>query len=186
MRYPPLISLYSPVMQSGKTQVANYLRERYGYTVVKFADGLKAMLRAFYGELGHTPQFIDALLEGDLKDRESGNLRSPRHLMQTLGTDWGRNLVHPDIWCDATRKKCARLIAEGKRVVVEDTRLPNEYWMCRRAVSGGLVVQIIREGAPKPNRHECEGALNNYAFDVTLGNNGTLNELYASVDRMLG
>lgn len=43
--YPKIIA-FSGCIGTGKTTAANFLRERYGYALIKFADPLKSMLRA--------------------------------------------------------------------------------------------------------------------------------------------
>jgi hypothetical protein len=69
---------------SGKSTLADILACEHGFTVVKFAGPLKAMLRA----LGLDEREI----EGDLKEQPCQLLagHTPRRAMQTLGTEWGR------------------------------------------------------------------------------------------------
>jgi len=75
----------------GKTTAARYFND-HGFTRLRFAEPLKRMLRA----IGLT----DAQLDGDLKEQETNLLcdRTPRHAMQTLGTEWGRNQIDQDFW----------------------------------------------------------------------------------------
>jgi hypothetical protein len=84
---------------SGKSVVADALVRELGFTRVKFADPLKNMLRRMLADMGHTAEDIERHLEGDLKEVPMPELGvTPRHMMITLGTEWGRDLVHPEIW----------------------------------------------------------------------------------------
>src|SRR6516164_9279263 len=81
-------------MHSGKTTAALELI-RYGFVRVRFAGPLKSMLHA----LGLTP----AELDGDLKEQPCALLGgvTPRHAQQTLGTEWGRACITPEVWVNA-------------------------------------------------------------------------------------
>ena len=76
---------------SGKSTAAQVLIDG-GFKRVKFADPLKNMLRA----IGLTDQHI----EGDLKEVPCDMLlgQTPRHAMQTLGTEWGRGCIGGEFW----------------------------------------------------------------------------------------
>ena len=78
---------------AGKTHAATLLARDWGYSRVRFAGPLKAMLHA----LGLT----EADTDGAAKDQPADLLggRTPRHAMQTLGTEWGRALISPDCGC---------------------------------------------------------------------------------------
>lgn len=123
---------------SGKSTAALHLVKNHGFERVRFAGPLKAMLAA----LGCTPAEID----GDRKEVPCDLLggKTPRHAMQTLGTEWGRDLIAPDLWIRAWEAACAKVLA-GKPIVVDDCRFPNEAEAIRRA--GGVIVQIKRPGA---------------------------------------
>lgn len=123
---------------SGKSTIAAQLATQ-GYTVVKFAGPLKDMLRA----LGLT----DAEIEGDLKEKPCPLLggRTPRYAMQTLGTEWGRNLIAPALWVVAWQHSVRGVLAGGGRVVVDDCRFLNE--LAAAMEMGGLAVRLVRDGA---------------------------------------
>lgn len=121
---------------SGKTTAADTLRRYAGYEIVKFAGPLKAMLAA----IGLT----DAHLEGDLKQKPCDLLMgaTPRHAMQTLGTEWGRECIHEDVWLHLWRKKATDLLSKGINVVVDDCRFENELALVRAL--GGRRVNLTR------------------------------------------
>jgi hypothetical protein len=71
---------------------------------------------------------------------------------------------------------------ENEALVVTDVRFPNEADAIRQA--GGVVVRIERPGVgphtdPGGWVHESDVALDHYDFDVTVKNDGTIEELHA-------
>jgi adenylate kinase family enzyme len=84
---------------SGKSEVARVLMEEFGFTRVKFADPLKNMLRTMLSDIGHTAEDVERYLEGDLKESVVDGIGvTARRLMITLGTEWGRDQIAPDLW----------------------------------------------------------------------------------------
>ena len=105
---------------AGKTTIGNYLVQHYGFTLMKFADPLKDMLRA----LGLT----DEELDGSRKEKPSEVLlgRTPREAMITLGTEWGRNMIHKDLWVKHMERRLCKFSKFGSRVVIDDVRFLSE------------------------------------------------------------
>lgn len=127
---------------SGKTTIANHLVEHHGFVRLPFAGPLKAMAGAF----GLGPRE----LAGDLKEVPSDLLcgRTPRQFMQLLGTEFGREMIGEDVWVRAWERALGELAVDGfkpLRIVADDLRFENEAAAIRRR--GGVVVQLIREGA---------------------------------------
>src|SRR5690348_5804357 len=87
---------------SGKSTAAKHLIERHGYAQGKFARALKEMTRAFLRYRGVDDATIERMIEGDLKEVPSDHMmqRSPRYFMQRIGTEFGRELINPDLWVD--------------------------------------------------------------------------------------
>lgn len=122
---------------SGKTELARQIGTKNS-RVIPFARPLKAGLIAMGvpEEWVYDPQFKEVpqpLLQG----------RSPRHVMQTLGTEWGRELVGPDLWVDLWSDAVLR--AKEDIIIADDVRFPNEVTAIR--LLGGDIVAIEREGA---------------------------------------
>jgi hypothetical protein len=130
-----LLIAFTGLAGAGKSTAAAHLTQHRGFTRVRFAGPLKAMMAA----LGLSEREVD----GDLKETPCELLcgRTPRQAMQWLGTEFGRNLIGPDIWIRAWQ---AALPATGN-VVVDDCRFPNERDAVRAA--GGILVRIERPGA---------------------------------------
>ena len=96
---------------SGKSVIAQILSEDHGFVRLKMTDPLNAMLRA----LG----LNDYDLEGDGKEKPCAVLvgATPRHAQQTLGTEWGRNLIAPNIWTMHWSRAATDVLDHGGRVV---------------------------------------------------------------------
>lgn len=166
----PLVGLYSPAPGSGKTTLAAAMHG-LGWRTVKFAGPLKAMLRAMLAEVGEDAAAIERMVEGDLKETPAPALagRTPRHAMQTLGTEWGRECVAPDLWVRLFLRSAFLLRERGIPVVCDDMRFANEAATIRQA--GGLLVKLVRPGAAgRPGGHASEGALCGLGFDLTVTN----------------
>lgn len=121
--------------------------------------------------------------ESSLRDRASKELpgagifgRSPRQLLQTLGTDWGRERVSPEVWVALAAERWCRAIAAGvPLVVVPDVRFPNEAAAIRAA--GGEVWLIHRPDAGEVSAHSSESGLPLAAIDRLVVNDADVEQL---------
>lgn len=154
----------------GKSTIAAALEARYGFRRVRFAAPLKDMLRAFYRAQLLTEDRIEDRLEGHLKEVPDPLLggTTPRCAMQTLGSEWGRGLVHADLWVRAW-ERMARAALEAGPVVVEDCRFANEANAVGRL--GGWVVELRRVGVGWSGGHDSEAGL--ALADCAICNDGT-------------
>lgn len=161
------------VAGSGKTVVARRL-ERHGFARTRFAAPIKQMLKVGLG-------LTDAQLDGDEKAVPLGDYGgcSPRTLMQTLGTEWGRRMIHSDIWASAWKRHVATL--DGL-VAVDDLRFPNEAAAIRDM--GGVIWRVYRPGLVTMD-HASERSQRYIEEDVLLNNATTLHDLELSVDRAI-
>lgn len=177
----PLIALYSPVMQSGKTTVADTLVLSRGFTRVKFADPFKGWIEDLLAQGGAPPEAAARMIEDPvLKERSIPNLGvSVRQLTQSLGT-WGRN-INPDLWVKVAMEKALRSLRLGIPVVIDDMRFPNEYEAVIRA--GGHPVRVFRPGMPPYTAHPSEGLLESYPMTL-LHNGGSLRELRETAETL--
>lgn len=157
---------------SGKSTVARHLVDRWGAQVKKFAGPLKDMMRA----LGLT----EAEIEGDRKELPSDLLcgATPRHAMQTIGTEWGRVLIHPDLWVRAWER---RVSGEGL-FVADDCRFVNEAEAIRRL--GGTVVRVWRTGQVTGD-HASETGQSLIRPDHILVNDSDIPGLLGKADRLM-
>lgn len=182
MASPPLIALYAPRMQSGKSEVAKTLQLTRGFTLVKFADPFKAFIKDLLIQAGATEPLAQQMVEGTLKERDIPGLGvSTRRMLQTLGSDWGRHLISPNLWVEVAKRKIEQNLAAGIPVVVDDMRFPNEYEMILQL--GGSPVKVVRTGTQPYQGHASEGLLEGYPMTI-LQNNSTLGELRACAERL--
>lgn len=164
--YPRVVAL-TGAAGSGKSTAADYLIRHHGYERVKFAGPLKDMCRA----IGLTEDHIEGHLKEEPCDMLCG--KTPRHLMQALGTELGRNMIGEDFWI----RLWLHRVAAAKRVVVDDCRFPNEAEAVRKL--GGVIVKLEGRGGIA-GAHASEAGCGTY--DAVVVNDGGMVELYAGVD----
>jgi hypothetical protein len=161
---------------AGKSTVARYLVEDYGFTLIKFADLIKDMLRV----LGLT----DLELEGAGKDKPCYLLggKTPRLAMQTLGTEWGRHTMYSDIWVEAWYRRVNEVLQAGGKVVCDDVRFANEVSAVKQL--SGAVIDIKNPSmVDHSDSHISETESLDHDFRIL--NNGTVTELREKISQYL-
>ena len=180
---------------AGKTTIARYLENQYGYCRIRFADRLKRML---VSGLGIDPRYID----GDRKEEACPELcgKTARHGMVTLGTEWGRELIDPGIWVSALSRDLDRLIESGRRkFVIDDLRfLTEEAWAndYLRKFANVWIIKVVKEKEELTwwqkvlswfkKEHQSEAEIKYIKEDSLILNNESLKELYSKLDTMFG
>ncbi len=173
--------------RSGKDTFAARLIEEHGFTQVRFAYPLRAMLKAQNPIVDFTRGYEDGFVRltdvlGPEEDWETAKeLPEVRRLMQALGTEAGRNILGENIWVDTARKQ---IDAIDGPVVITDVRFPNEAEL---VTDIGTLVRITRPSLGVPtDLHPSETALDDWwvdpDFDVV--NDGTIADLHAHADRI--
>jgi hypothetical protein len=170
---PPVVA-FTGIAGSGKSTATKYLVQAHGYKLVKFAGPLKDMMRA----LG----FGEDDIEGSSKELSNSLLcgKSPRHAMQTLGTQWGRDCIGEDFWINLWRDSADRIVQQGGRVVTDDCRFPNEAQAIRRM--GGDIYKIDGRGGIA-GEHISERGCGDQ--DLVLVNDGAVEELHGKIEEAL-
>lgn len=169
---PRTLIAFTGLAGSGKSTAAQHLVKTHGFTRLRFAGPLKDMMRA----LGLT----EAEIEGDRKETPCELLggKTPRYAMQTIGTEWGRDLIASDLWIRAFNAALAK-VPEGVPVVVDDCRFPNEADAI--VAAGGVLVRVVRPGAGAGAAgHSSEGQ--QLPAVETIDNTGPVAMLLANVD----
>lgn len=172
-----LIGLTGPA-GCGKDTVAALCHRHGGCYQYSMAGPIKRGLNAM---LGLNPVVWEnrGLKEAPLPDLG----RSPRYLAQTLGTEWGRQLVHPDIWLllmiqswEAARNSAC------PRMVISDIRFDNE---AQKVLDlGGTVWKVVRETNPI-EEHVSERGVSPQLITGRIMNNKGLDDLEARVVRWI-
>lgn len=181
--HPIVIALCSPAMGSGKSVIADHLVEQHGFQLVKFAAGLKAMTAALLTSIGLTATEITEAIEGDTKETVIPALGcTPRRIMQTLGTEWGRDLIDRDLWANIAAARCLSILATGQSIVVDDLRYENE--LAALHLLGAYVYRVVRPGVEVTATHSSEGSLDRLKM-AEIFNDGSLADLRLKVDGLL-
>lgn len=161
---------------AGKNTAADLIHVIAGHEVVALADPIYAAVSAMLG----IP--VKQLQDRRLKEQPIEWLGvSPRRLLQTLGTEWGRDTIRQDIWVTIARERARKTLDAGRGVVFCDVRFDDEAKMIRDDL-GGEVWKVIRE--PQLPRtpiasldgeaatHSSEAGVSDELIDATLMNVG--------------
>ena len=173
MHQAPLIGVAGRA-RSGKDTVANFIVAAIGGYRYSFADPIRAMLVPLGVDMS------DPYWQARKEEPIPALGVSPRRMMQTLGTEWGRQLINPDLWLIMAHQ---RLLQNGPGMVISDVRFDNEAAWIRK--HGGLIIHVIRPDAKIVEAHASEDSIEMQASDAQLLNNGTLEELQLSVRGLL-
>ena len=188
---------------SGKDTAADYLVNFHGFKRESFANTLKDAVAAVFG-------WDRELLEGRTNSArewreqidpwwserlDMPNL-TPRLVLQLWGTEVCRKSFHDDIWIASVENKLRKT---KDNIVITDCRFPNEIASIRNA--GGRVVRIARGPDPDwfqlariaptemkklyPNIHASEYSWASTDFDITLENNGSIEDLYQELKNLV-
>jgi hypothetical protein len=146
------------------------------YENVKFAGALKEMVRAFLRYVGVEEDTIERMVEGDLKEvpNEHFGGKTPRFVMQTLGTEWGRDTIFDRLWINAFASRAKQFDA----VVCTDMRFPNEVEEVKAL--GGVTIRIERPSAQRTGAddHPSEAMIDTLPVDYVLTNDGAIVHLH--------
>lgn len=176
----PIVGIHGKAV-SGKDTVADQLVREFAAAKESFAaplyKGLAVMLDIPVADLQRRATKEEPIEWLD---------RSPRFLLQTLGTEWGRDLVGWDVWVRALHRRCEQVEAVWedngylpRAWVISDVRFEDEAAFVREH---GVLIHLVRDGAPPVNGHVSELGVEFRAdVDLVLENNGTLDDLAAAV-----
>jgi len=183
LKKPKLIGLIGAA-GAGKSTVANIIERDYGFSKIRFAGGIKSMLRALLYEAGVDHGRIHEMIDGSLKETACDELagKSPRYCLQTLGTEWGRDFMSKNFWVDLTMHSVDNLLAISKSVVIDDVRFPNEVKAVKD--SGGRIFRVMRDQDAIPEAgHKSEGQI--LEFDACILNNGSVSGLEDQIAHLI-
>lgn len=128
---------------------------------------------------------------------------TPRKLLQLLGTECGRQIIHPNIWCNAlfadykAKQEFIGKTNDGHEEwtddifpnwIITDCRFPNEAKAIKDR--GGVVIRVNRDyqNPLMPDtaipEHPSETALDDYEFDYVIENDGSIEDLVEKVKQL--
>ncbi len=159
-----LIGIAGPA-RAGKDTLASYLLDNLSddWSRSSFADPIKKMLEVIGVDCSDEAKAV-------IDERFC---YTPRHMMQILGTEWGREMIHGNIWVEAF----ARMNA-GKCVIVPDVRFENEAALVREH---GVLIHLVGRGGIEGN-HVSENAIEFKPGDIVIDNSRDLAWLHGQVD----
>lgn len=173
-----LIGIAGPA-QSGKSTLSGEFRrlvEFRGqkYTEQPFAGPLKRMLASIGVDVSGLSKNVPVpFLDGRI---------TPRIMMQTLGTEWGRTLL-PDLWLRIWQHE---LDESAHTVCVPDVRFDNEAELIREL--GGIIIHIQR----KPTAdmlavpaHASEAGIRRVKGDIIFHNDRGIEKMAALAANIL-
>lgn len=150
-----LIAL-SALARCGKTTFASVLqRERKG-SIAKFATPLYKMIELFFSkEDKDNKQQVDNL----------GLNINKRKFLSTLGTDWGRKLIHKNLWVNYFDKTTNL----NKTVIIDDVRFENEIQYVLQ--KGGIWIILLKDNLvyDESYSHQSEKFTKNIVFSIIPG-----------------
>lgn len=180
---PKSLVAFTGRKRSGKDTAAAALVRR-GFIRIGFSDGIKVMTRAFLAWQGAHPAIVEAMIEGELKEIPTAYLggKSPRRWMQLMGTEFGRDMINPDLWVNSW----AEAAIQHEKVVTPDMRFANEAGAVERM--RGKAVRITRPGLPETpdSAHASETEMDSLPVDLSITNDGSAEDLQMVVAMELG
>ncbi len=173
-----IIALTGPA-GAGKDTAGSILKQHHGFATLAFADPLRDMLRAL---VRHTP-----ISEADIANRVGKEAPQPfiagaslRHCMQTLGTEWGRNLIDQNLWINIARHRITIGTIGGQSLAITDARFDNEAEMV--IAMGGQVWAINRPQATPVQAHVSEAGISEHLIARHIDNSGSHDHLARQLD----
>lgn len=155
---------------SGKDTAASALYPK-GFEKLSFAQPLKNALRVMGFPEPSTQEAKEVIIPWVGL--------SWRHLAQTLGTEWGRKMIHPDLWA----KIAMRSLDPNGKYVVTDVRFENEATAIREV--GGLIIHLEGRKADMTSHtavHASETGIVKHRLDMFIRNDKlSLEELRLAV-----
>jgi len=172
---------------AGKDTAADILCAMTGGVKMAYADPLKDAVSAMIG-------IPKSVLYGTQEQKESflAYGKSARHWLQFVGTDLCRNHVHQDIW---VHRLADRILASASNFICcSDCRFRNEIdglkARLRESANSDIKVisaRIVNPRVPVNLAHRSESEIHNLpreAFDATIANDGSLDDLRAKLWRL--
>jgi hypothetical protein len=181
-------------LTSGKDTAADHLVDKHGWVKLNMSAPLHDAMLAlnplvpmeFRYSTGHW-RYRDLVEKvGYTEAKENPEVR---RLLQALGTEVGRKMFGENVWVDIAAQNIDALRDQGLNVAITGIRFPNEVDLIhadRGHGAPGELVWVERPGQETPtgelSTHSSE-SLGPDFFDTVLANDGTLEDLYAKVDR---
>jgi hypothetical protein len=175
----PLIIGFAGRAGAGKDSAAQALYYAFGcdVAVFAFAEPLRSMIDALLDYANIIA--VDGMSRAEKEAHIDLLGASPRRLLQTLGTDWGRHMIKPTLWVDILRQRVADRAANFRMMLVTDVRFDDEAELIHQLGE----VWLIERDVPGVEAHISEAGISPALITRRVRNDGTLNDLQ---DRLIG
>jgi hypothetical protein len=170
---------------AGKSTVAKIIKEiRPEFKIRPFSGPIKMMVESLLIVHGYSYSQIKFYLHDPVGKEIPIDLiagkPSARKLLQTLGTEWGRELISPEIWVNAWREECL-----AKKFIADDVRFIGEVNVVKSL--HGQIVAVVGHNELVCGEHKSEMLmLSNFQPDHIIHNNGSIEELKIKIKTALG
>ena len=163
--------------RSGKDEIAKHLWAQHCFTRIALADPLKLAAQAAF-RLGHQQTFNDALKEIAIHPWGL----SPRQIFQKTG-DIYKSAFGEDFWVRRWMLSY-EMFKDTDHIVVPDIRFDEEAAVIKEL--GGTLIRVVRgDGLAGAEGQHCSEAGITTPVDFTINNDGSLEDLWWEVDRIM-
>lgn len=111
----------------------------------------------------------------------NGNTVTQRDIQTLLGTEYGRNMIDPDLWVKLLDRRIKKVGATS--FCNPSIRFENEAKHIKE--NNGLIIFVYRPDYPVDTSHESEKGINTGYIDEFIVNNGTVEDLKRKVTDLL-
>ena len=190
------IIAFTGFAKSGKTTACEYLQNKideecdfqlYMSQRYSFAAPLRRIADSIYPDV----DFYDS----SVKEKVNDNIgKSPREILQLLGTDVARK-IHLSTWTDMAKREILSTMNDGLTesiVLIDDMRFPNEYEVLQQLEDTEGEISFFpcalyrSEVSPEISEelHESERRIVEVCkrTSYTIVNNGTLEQYYSQLE----
>ena len=157
---------------SGKDTVGNAIIAAFNKSGkraerVLFAGALKNACCAMFGWTR------EQLEDYDFKETpEPITGKTPRVILHLMGTDFGRDMLHPELWLRLLAADIERMAANGITPVITDVRFENEAAFVRNL--GGTLIHVVNpETVSRTDAHASENGVAFVDGDILFTNDKT-------------
>lgn len=116
-----------------------------------------------------------------IKEVINRGFKTPREILQAVGTDVARNICSETYWIDLAEEVLKSWIARKENVIISDVRFQNEADLIKKL--GGEVIEITRKTEKDEDNHISE----NTTLDISkkVCNNTSIEELNEKLKELL-
>lgn len=194
--------------ESGKDTIADLAIAQFGARRIAFADPIRNCALAIdpivpvvVREEGDDEEKVQLVRVSDVVSkmgwREAKQLPEVRRLLQRIGTEMGREIIHPDIWINLGFRLLTAYYSgsngEIENYVITDVRFQNEadkileFIQALDIEAEAFLVRVKRPGYGAVNDHASENSYDAIGpIHTTIDNDGSLEDLKDKVYDVLG